>query len=147
MVSGSFLTHHQHIMHLFSYFYFYSPEVFVACLQTISLCASAVDVWFTFQFQKSETEWGPQWGAEPTRKAVNQHSKDVIQAHQQRPESPTVTLTWHACEYKVHKLHRVFADVLLYDVSQVPTNSLVCWSSNFTHKICVLWHVKYIYDI
>ena len=24
---------------------------------------------------------------------------------QQRPESPTVTLTWHACKYKVHKLH------------------------------------------
>ena len=21
------------------------------------------------------------------------------------PESPTVTLTWHACEYKVQKLH------------------------------------------
>ena len=25
---------------------------------------------------------------------------------QQRPESPTVTLTWHACRYKVHKLHQ-----------------------------------------
>ena len=24
----------------------------------------------------------------------------------QRPESPTVTLTWHACKYKVHKLHQ-----------------------------------------
>ena len=40
----------------------------------------------------------------PTRKGVNQRSKYVIQ--RQRPESPTVTLTWHACKYKVHKLHQ-----------------------------------------
>ena len=40
-------------------------------------------------------------------KGVNQRSKDVREAQQQRPESPTVTLTWHACKYKVHKLaHR-----------------------------------------
>ena len=26
------------------------------------------------------------------------------QRKQQRPESPTVTLTWHASKYKVHKL-------------------------------------------
>ena len=24
-------------------------------------------------------------------------------------ESPTVTLTWHACKYKVHKLHQMFS--------------------------------------
>ena len=29
----------------------------------------------------------------------------MTQVQQQRPESPTVTLTWHACQYKVHKLH------------------------------------------
>ena len=28
------------------------------------------------------------------------------QVQQQRPESPTVTFTWHACKYKVHKLHK-----------------------------------------
>ena len=33
------------------------------------------------------------------------HSKYLTQA-QQGPESPTVTLTWHACKYKVHKLHQ-----------------------------------------
>ena len=33
---------------------------------------------------------------ESTHKGVNQHSKDVTQTQQQRPESPTVTLTWHA---------------------------------------------------
>ena len=31
--------------------------------------------------------------------------KDVTQT-QQKPESPTVTLTWHACKYKVHKLYQ-----------------------------------------
>ena len=38
-------------------------------------------------------------------KGVNKRSKYVTQVQQQRPESPTVTLTWHACKYKVHKLH------------------------------------------
>ena len=32
--------------------------------------------------------------------------KDVTQTQQQKPESPTVTLTWHACKYKVHKLYQ-----------------------------------------
>ena len=34
--------------------------------------------------------------AASTHKGVNQRSK---QTQQQRPESPTVTLTWHACKY------------------------------------------------
>ena len=34
-----------------------------------------------------------------THKGVNQRSKYVTQVQQQRPESPTVTLTWHACKY------------------------------------------------
>ena len=33
--------------------------------------------------------------------------KYVTQVQQQRPESPTVTLTWHACKYKVHELEDV----------------------------------------
>ena len=41
-----------------------------------------------------------------THKGVNQRSKYVIQVQQQRPESPTVTLTWHTCNYKVHRLHQ-----------------------------------------
>ena len=44
--------------------------------------------------------------AESTQKGVNLHPKDVTQTQQQRPESPTVTLTWHASKYKVHKLHQ-----------------------------------------
>ena len=38
-----------------------------------------------------------------TNKGVNYHSKYVTQEQQQRPQSPMVTLTWHACKYKVHK--------------------------------------------
>ena len=43
---------------------------------------------------------------ESTHKGVNYRSKYLTQVQQQRPESPTVTLTWHACKYKVHKLHQ-----------------------------------------
>ena len=38
-------------------------------------------------------------GAESAHKGVNQRPKDVTKTQQQRPESPTVTGTWHACEY------------------------------------------------
>ena len=37
-------------------------------------------------------------------RAVELHSKDITQT-QQRPESPTVTCTWHASKCKVHELH------------------------------------------
>ena len=37
---------------------------------------------------------------------VNSRSKNVTSAQLQRPESPSVTLTWHANKHKVHKLHR-----------------------------------------
>ena len=42
----------------------------------------------------------------PTHKGLHQLSKDVTQTHQQRPELPTVPLTWHASKYKVPKLHQ-----------------------------------------
>ena len=48
---------------------------------------------------------------ESTHKGVNQRSKYVTQVQQQRPESPRVTLTWHACKYKVHKLHQRYMRV------------------------------------
>ena len=38
--------------------------------------------------------------AESTHKGVNWCSNYVTQVQQQRPESPTVTLTWHVCKYK-----------------------------------------------
>ena len=43
---------------------------------------------------------------ESTHKGVNSRPKYATQVQQQRPESPTVTLTWHACKYKVHKLNQ-----------------------------------------
>ena len=39
---------------------------------------------------------------------VNLRSKDVTQLQQQRPESLTVTLTWHKCKYKVHTLDQSY---------------------------------------
>ena len=44
-----------------------------------------------------------------------QHTRELISARKashklmiqkQRPESPTVTLTWHASKYKIHQLHQ-----------------------------------------
>ena len=35
-----------------------------------------------------------------------ERSKDAVQAQQQRLEPPTITLTWHACKYKVRKLYQ-----------------------------------------
>ena len=43
--------------------------------------------------------------AESTHKGVNWRWKCVTQVPQQRSESPTVTLSWQTCKYKVHKLH------------------------------------------
>ena len=42
---------------------------------------------------------------ETTHKGVNQRSKDVTQTQQQKPESPAVTLAWHASKYEAHKPH------------------------------------------
>ena len=51
----------------------------------------------------------------------NQHTRELIsprnaQVQQQSSEWPTVTLTWHACKYKVHKLHHRY---ILWDVPLV----------------------------
>ena len=46
--------------------------------------------------------------SESTHKEVNYRWKYVTQMRQQRPKSPTVTLTWHACKCKLHKLHQSF---------------------------------------
>ena len=43
-----------------------------------------------------------------THRGVNQRLKDVTQTQQQRPESPTATLTWNAGKYKVHKPHQKY---------------------------------------
>ena len=42
---------------------------------------------------------------ETTHKGIKQHSKGITQTQQQRHAVPTVTLTWHASNYKGHKIH------------------------------------------
>ena len=49
---------------------------------------------------------------ESTNKGVNLRSKYVTYVQQQRPESPTVTLTWHACKYKVHTFQQRYIFIL-----------------------------------
>ena len=95
--------------------------------------------------------------AESTHKRVNQRSKYVTQIQQQRPELPTVTLTWHACKYLVHKLgctsggvyvlvltrmpgenyRRWLRSLLLYlrYVFRAQINSLVCWVWNVSSLV------------
>ena len=61
-------------------------------------------VWMDGWIYMRETDRDRQTDRQSAHKGVNQSSKDVTQVQQQRPESPTVTLTWHACKQKVHKL-------------------------------------------
>ena len=42
---------------------------------------------------------------ESAHKGVNQRSEYATQVQQERPESPTVALTWRVCKHKVHQLH------------------------------------------
>ena len=72
--------------------------------------------------------------AESTNKGVNWRSKYVTQVQQQRqqqrPESPTVTLTWYAFKYKVHKLHqrysfRMYLFLKMYLFENVPLVELM----------------------
>ena len=67
---------------------------------------------------------------ESTHKGVNSRSK---QTQQQRHELPTVTLTWHACEYKARKLHQKYIhkwseDVLLVECMYLVFTCLRCVS-------------------
>ena len=77
-----------------------TPEIHMLCFVLMNnILSNLLCVWIF-----SQTVF-IQW-LQPTHRGVNQHSKDITQTQQQRPESPTVTLTWHARKYKGHKLHR-----------------------------------------
>ena len=67
-------------------------------------------VFFRFNLKQNEAQSAH---AESTHKGVNQPSKYATPVQQQRPELPTVTLTWHACKYKVHKLFSFFSFLLI----------------------------------
>ena len=57
-------------------------------------------------------------------KSTLKQSKDVTQTQQQRRESPTVPLTWHASKHKVHERHQ-----------------------RYILKNGCLWHIYTIFDI
>ena len=75
-------------------------------------------------------------------------SKDVTQT-QQRPESPTVTLTWHASQAKVHKLHQSPTVTLTWHASQAKVHKLQqsytlhprCTSGGL-YVQCIDWHAR-----
>ena len=76
--------------------------------------------------------------AESTHKGVNQLSKCVTQVQQKRPEQPMVTFTWHACKYKVHKLHQrhILKEYLVCQVRDTIGDSGLCccpWVTYFEH--------------
>ena len=62
-----------------------------------------------------------------THNGVNQRSKYVTQV-KQRSVLPTVTLTWHACKYTVHKVHqRYILFIYAFTISQFSAlNYLPC---------------------
>ena len=73
---------------------------------------------------------------ETTLKEVNQRSKDVTQTQQQRPELPTVTLTWHASKHKVHKLHQKYilcVEFMYLDLILTP----LCFDHDYDHTTVV----------
>ena len=48
---------------------------------------------------------------------INTQALEIRNTSTTKTESPTVTLTWHACKYKVHKLHHYWSyiyDLILY---------------------------------
>ena len=56
-------------------------------------------VWLVANLKQNEAKSARAWS---THKGVNWRSKYVTQVQQQRPESPTLSLTWRACKYRVH---------------------------------------------
>ena len=71
--------------------------------------------------QKYQAQLRNQTREKSTRKEVNQHLINMTQIQPQRPETPTVTLTWHACQYKVHKLHQRY---ILKQEKMLPVKSV-----------------------
>ena len=58
--------------------------------------------------------------AEATHKGVNQLSKYVTQVQQQRPELPTVTITWHVCKYTAAQVFIVVPGLRILSADYLP---------------------------
>ena len=77
----------------------------------------------------------------PTRKGLNQRSKDVTQTQQQRPKSPTVTLALLASKDKVHhKLHQtyIFFSFLFRSLS---SSSFFFFPDPFGFPVRISWEI------
>ena len=77
---------------------------------------------------------------QPLHKGVNLHSKVVTQVQQQRPEPPTVTLTWHACKYKVHKLHQRYILIGSYTIQVGTVIHVNCFGRTVLY-VCIDYHI------
>ena len=95
--------------------------------------ASVWKYWRSFYVNNLKQNEAQSAGAKSIHKGVNLtleiHNKTTNLTKQQTPESPTVTLTWHACKYKVQKLRqRYIFNLLLYLSYVFPAliNSVVC---------------------
>ena len=109
-------------------FYLYLGFVFVIFYRYISglYPFTSVSIAVLVTNLKQNEAWSTP--AESPHKGLNQRLEDVTQAQQQRPELPSVILTWHACKYKVHKLHQRY-------ILWVRVRMYLWWSS------CTLfWH-------
>ena len=74
--------------------FFTHPYLQIRTLCAISHKSAKTTIWNRNEAQSAR--------AESTHKGVNQRSKYVTQTQQQRPESPTVALTWQVSKYKVY---------------------------------------------
>ena len=89
------------------------------CLSSKSLSISSP---LTFPHAKIWNRMRP-WALE-----LNQHTRELISTQNtehkyNRPESPMVTLTWHACKYKVYDIYIYTEDVPLVEFTHVPCES------------------------
>ena len=79
-------------------------------------------------------------------------SKYRTQVQQQRPESPTVTLTWHACKYKVHKHHHRYILCGFFVVVVVVVGGVFCRLALWTRKVlcgsflCAIYKFSFIHS-
>ena len=101
-----FVMSYCYLVFNFVMFYLYLGFVFVIFYRYISglYPFTSVSIAVLVTNLKQNEAWSTP--AESPHKGLNQRLEDVTQAQQQRPELPSVILTWHACKYKVHKLHQ-----------------------------------------
>ena len=74
---------------------------------------------------------------------MNQHTRELINARKashkhnnEKHESAMVTLTWHASEYKVHKLHQVLTSLLGNVIVPFETLMYFCFAFSFFAVFC-----------